>query len=405
MPSTRSARRATSSDAARSLCDGAGCSRHPCTVALAVWTRPAASASRCSGSRPSCTASTTAATTARCTSSSLSAPRQMRSQPAARASTAAPGSPRPRATACMSTASLTSSAVEPELLAQHRQHGRRQGGGLRRVERRQEHVRGHHGDAAGLDGCPERDQLASPQSLRWDVDGRQGEVRVDGRVAVTGEVLRTRTDAGRLEAGDEGGGVPGDQARVRAEAAYADHRVVRVAVDVDDRREVEVDPGRRERRSDRARDALGEVEVVHRAECGIARVRRSVGHVQPGDVAGLLIDGDEDVRAHRVHRGGQRREVVGRADVGAERADRAQAALEQPRCPLAAAPGRGRSPSRPVEPASRECSRRTVSTVRVLEARSGPETTKAPVSRRGPTCECQVRPGGPTPPAGRAGPA
>ena len=64
------------------------------------------------------------------------------------------------------------------------------------------------------------------------VDARHVVVRVDGGVAVAGEVLGAGGDAGGLQPGDVGGGVPGDEAGVGAEGPYADDRVGRVGVDV-----------------------------------------------------------------------------------------------------------------------------------------------------------------------------
>mgnify|MGYP006175315415 CR=1 FL=1 len=66
--------------------------------------------------------------------------------------------------------------------------------------------------------------------------------RIDFGVAVTGEVLDAGADACRLQPLDVRARVPRDQAGVGTEAAHADHRVQRVAVDVRDRREVHVEP-------------------------------------------------------------------------------------------------------------------------------------------------------------------
>jgi hypothetical protein len=64
--------------------------------------------------------------------------------------------------------------------------------------------------------------------------------------------------------------------------------------------------------------------VVDPTERGIARIGRSGGGVQPGDVTGLLVDGDHQVRPlgqQRVRQGAHLRVV---ADVPPEQADRAQ---------------------------------------------------------------------------------
>ena len=67
------------------------------------------------------------------------------------------------------------------------------------------------------------------------VDDRQVVVRVDGRVAVAREVLRARGDTAVLQAPDHGRAKPADEVGVVAERAVADHRVLRVGVDVDAR--------------------------------------------------------------------------------------------------------------------------------------------------------------------------
>ena len=108
-----------------------------------------------------------------------------------------------RGAAFMSTASLTSSPANPRSARSRRQHRRRQGRRQVRVERRQQHVRGHHRHRSGRHGGPERHQLAAQQeSSARRVDGRQGEVRVDRGVAVPWEVLDAGAHAGRLQARD-----------------------------------------------------------------------------------------------------------------------------------------------------------------------------------------------------------
>ena len=97
-------------------------------------------------------------------------------------------------------------------------------------------------------------------------DHRQLRVGVGGGVAVPGEVLRTRRHPGPLDAADVRRDVPGDQVSVRSEAADADHRVARVAVDVGVRGEVEVDPGLPEFGTDRVAGGFGRGHRILAAE-------------------------------------------------------------------------------------------------------------------------------------------
>ena len=151
-------------------------------------------------------------------------------------------------------------------------------------------------------------------------DDRQVEMGVHGRVAVPGEVLRARGDALPLRALDERGDVPGNELGVGAEAADPDHRVVRVHVHVRDRREVQVHAGaRRARPRSPRRRPLGQLDVVDDAEREIARVGAAADRLEPGDVAALLVDRRRG-RPAPPAAGGQRRELLGVADVVGEEA-------------------------------------------------------------------------------------
>jgi len=87
-----------------------------------------------------------------------------------------------------------------------------------------------------FDGGPKRHQLQRVEP--FPVEGQHGQVavRVDGRVAVAGEVLGRGDGAGVLHAAHEGAYHGGDQARVFAESADVDDRVQRVVVHVGHRR-------------------------------------------------------------------------------------------------------------------------------------------------------------------------
>ena len=156
-------------------------------------------------------------------------------------------------------------AVEAELRAQQLDHGRVPGRRLV-AEGAEADVRGHHGAHAGLDRSGERRQGALAQDVEARVGGRQLQMRVGDRLAVAGEVLGAGGDADALQALDEGRDLARDELRVGAERANADDRARRVDQHVGDRREVEVDPDRRQLAADRRADAPRQGRVVDRAE-------------------------------------------------------------------------------------------------------------------------------------------
>ena len=102
-------------------------------------------------------------------------------------------------------------------------------------------VAGHDRFGAGRDPGLERRQLDALEPLARMLDDRQAEMRVDVGVAVPGKMLERGDHAGRLQAADVGRRERADLRRILAERARVDDRVARVVVDVDDRREVDVD--------------------------------------------------------------------------------------------------------------------------------------------------------------------
>ena len=136
------------------------------------------------------------------------------------------------------------------------------------VERQDAHVRGHDRTDAGRDCRPERREPL----IQVAADEGELQVRVLRGVAVPGEMFCARGDSPALQAGHEGGDVARDERRLGAEGADPDHRVVRVRVDVRDRREVEVDPDRGQLGANRGCDLLGQREVVDDSEGPVAGV-------------------------------------------------------------------------------------------------------------------------------------
>lgn len=110
-----------------------------------------------------------------------------------------------------------------------------------RVQGLNQDVAGHDGGTAGRDERAERNQFARIQRRGVGRDPREGQMRIGGCVAVAREVLGARCHAGVFESTDPGGSMPGHQVRFGAEAAHADHGIVRSGIDVGIRSQVEVD--------------------------------------------------------------------------------------------------------------------------------------------------------------------
>ena len=182
-------------------------------------------------------------------------------------------------------------------------------------------MRGHHAAHPGLDRGRERRQVAGPDVASSSSTTGRARCESTAGGAVPREVLGAGGEPGwpaarartpRRAATTSAGSAPNER--------IADDRVVRVGVDVDDRRER---PGRRPRRGPGAPiargDPLGGVGVVERA-----RARRAPGHdepvavLEPGDVAALLVGRDQHARPTRraarrsARRPGRRRDVLRR---------------------------------------------------------------------------------------------
>ena len=130
-----------------------------------------------------------------------------------------------------------------------------------------------------------------------------------------GKVLRACSHARALEPPNERRHMPGDELAVRAERADPDHRVLRVRVDVGDRREIEVDARLGELGPEGGGDLLGELDVVHDPERPVPRVRAAGIRLEPGHVAALLVDRDDEVGLLGAKVVGQRAELLPALDV------------------------------------------------------------------------------------------
>jgi hypothetical protein len=163
------------------------------------------------------------------------------------------------------------------------------------IERGVHHVSGHQGRDTGARGAAEGDQFAAKERLSRRPDDRQFFVGVGGRVPVTREMFPDRQDPtgerSLRERDPEGGRV----FRVRGERPVSDHGVARVAVHVEDRGEVYVDPHRAELGGGRRADGFRH-RLVSAAEEGAGTGGGKPGKrrvLEPRHTASLLIDGDQ----------------------------------------------------------------------------------------------------------------
>jgi len=112
----------------------------------------------------------------------------------------------------------------------------------RAVEGRVHDVRGHDRRDPGAHGAAEGEQFAAKERFLPHPDGGKVEVGVDGGVAVPGEMFRDGEDPPGERSPGERDPEGGRDGRVVGKGPVPDHRVGRVAVHVEDRGEVHVDP-------------------------------------------------------------------------------------------------------------------------------------------------------------------
>jgi hypothetical protein len=201
-------------------------------------------------------------------------------------------------------------------------------GGRSIVEGGQHDVGRHHRVHPGGDDVPEGRQLPLPEDLDRLAHDGQVHVGVLGGVPMAREVLRARGHPRGVQPPDERGAVATDEPRGGAERAHADHRVGRVAVDVDARREVEGDTGRGQLGADGRRHRVGERFVVHGPERGVARIGAAGRHLQARDVAALLVRSHDRSASGRPQGRRQLGDAAGVGDVVAEEADATEATLQ-----------------------------------------------------------------------------
>ena len=120
---------------------------------------------------------------------------------------------------------------------------------------------GHDRRDPGFHGGPERGEVHCLEVFAGGRDGGEPVVAVGPGAAVSGEVLRGRQRASRLDAAQEGGAEPGHQLRVRPVGARADDRALRAPQHIEHRGEHQVDADRARLAGHDAALALQRLEV------------------------------------------------------------------------------------------------------------------------------------------------
>src|SRR5262245_15197256 len=118
------------------------------------------------------------------------------------------------------------------------------------------------------DRFPERNALDSTDAIRWMLDERQLEMRIDRRVAMSREMLPARGDTALLHSRDDGSSQAADALGVFGESAIADDGILGIRMNVENGSIVERDPDGLEFRRQGHGKPPGELNVAASAEDG-----------------------------------------------------------------------------------------------------------------------------------------
>ena len=203
------------------------------------------------------------------------------------------------------------------------------------VQRRVQHVRGHHRGDIRRDGGAKRGHFMLAQPLGWMLDDRKLLVRIDLGLAMPGKMLRARRDAVVLEALDDNPTEAASLLRVGRQRPVPDDmvdRVGRCALQVHHRGKIEGHPNRRQLVRQPGREPLRQPRLATTAE---GRHRRPLGEgrTQPRDPPSLLVDGHPQRYAASKVLTFERElgHLLRRLDVSTEQDDAAQIPLSRKR--------------------------------------------------------------------------
>ena len=230
---------------------------------------------------------------------------------------------------------------EAELLAQETREVSAAQRRRRGIDRGDDDVGAHDRARPSRDCGAEGRELGLQQRLARRGHRRQADMRVDLGGAVPGEMLRTRSHPGGLQAFDECGDVTGHEPRVAPKRADADHGVEGIGVDVGDGCEVVRDPDCPERVAERMGNPCRQSDVIDLAQREISGHRAAPDRFEARHVAALLVDRDDRLGCD-ADRPGELGELLAVAHVAREEDDAAEAGVE-----LAPKPLRRREPREP----------------------------------------------------------
>jgi len=106
---------------------------------------------------------------------------------------------------------------------------------------RKKNVSSHDRGDSGLDGRTEGDEFTRFQFVQAPVNKRKIQVRIHGRIPVAGEMLAAAHQPFFGEGLDRGNGEGSGVRGVRRKTAVPYHRIVFIAVDIQHRRQIEID--------------------------------------------------------------------------------------------------------------------------------------------------------------------
>jgi hypothetical protein len=186
--------------------------------------------------------------------------------------------------------------AKPQLLPQQAAEDLfRQGGGELSVQGGIEHVGGHEGGNPCPDGAPERMEVPLPEGLPGASYNGKFRVGIRSGVPVAREVLPDGENAAGKGPAHEGDPELRGDFRVGGESTVPDHGVFRVAVDVENRGEVDVHPDGAKFPGHRLADGLRNARSTA-AEQGVAPGRGKAGKSRCREAhhpAPFLVDCDE----------------------------------------------------------------------------------------------------------------